>query len=127
VPVGGGALCGKDPHKVDKSGSLRARQLAKRLLRKGVDEARVTLGWSPGAARHLLIGRHPIYTGVMFVSLGWALVWQSWPALLTASGAAYLFWRKRPGLLGKPPLEADRRSDPFVAIFSISRESAFEK
>ena len=75
---------------MDKSGALRARQLAKRLVRKGVDEARVTLGWSPGAARHLLIGRHPIYTGVMFVSLGWALVWQSWPALLTASGAAYL-------------------------------------
>jgi protein-S-isoprenylcysteine O-methyltransferase Ste14 len=30
--------------------------------------------------------RHPIYTGVMFASSGWALVWQSWPALLTALG-----------------------------------------
>ena len=28
--------------------------------------------------------RHPIYTGLMFASLGWALVWQSWPALLMA-------------------------------------------
>jgi protein-S-isoprenylcysteine O-methyltransferase Ste14 len=28
--------------------------------------------------------RHPIYTGVMLSSLGWALVWQSWPALLLA-------------------------------------------
>ena len=28
--------------------------------------------------------RHPIYTGVMFASLGWALVWQSWPTLLMA-------------------------------------------
>jgi S-adenosylmethionine synthetase, C-terminal domain len=34
-PIGGGALCGKDPHKVDKCGTLRARQLAKRLVRNG--------------------------------------------------------------------------------------------
>jgi protein-S-isoprenylcysteine O-methyltransferase Ste14 len=26
--------------------------------------------------------RHPLYTSVMTVALGWALVWQSWPALL---------------------------------------------
>jgi protein-S-isoprenylcysteine O-methyltransferase Ste14 len=30
--------------------------------------------------------RHPLYTGVMLVSLGWAQVWQSWPALLMALG-----------------------------------------
>jgi hypothetical protein len=48
VPIGGGALSGKDPHKVDKCGALRARQLAKKLVRGGVDEASVTLGWSPG-------------------------------------------------------------------------------
>ena len=48
VPIGGGALAGKDPHKVDKCGALRARQLGKKLVRGGVDEARVTLGWSPG-------------------------------------------------------------------------------
>ena len=35
--------------------------------------------------------RHPIYTGVMFASLGWALVWQSWPALLAASGLIPFF------------------------------------
>ncbi|HEY5741321.1 MAG TPA: isoprenylcysteine carboxylmethyltransferase family protein [Terrimicrobiaceae bacterium] len=35
--------------------------------------------------------RHPIYSGVMFASLGWALVWQSWPALLTASGLIPFF------------------------------------
>jgi S-adenosylmethionine synthetase len=29
LPIGGGALAGKDPHKVDKCGALRARQLAK--------------------------------------------------------------------------------------------------
>ena len=38
----------KDPHKVDKCGALRARQLAKQLVREGVDEARVSLGWAPG-------------------------------------------------------------------------------
>lgn len=26
--------------------------------------------------------RHPLYTSVMAAALGWALVWQSWPALL---------------------------------------------
>jgi protein-S-isoprenylcysteine O-methyltransferase Ste14 len=35
--------------------------------------------------------RHPIYMGVMFASLGWALVWQSWPALLLALGLIPFF------------------------------------
>jgi S-adenosylmethionine synthetase len=48
VPIGGGALAGKDPHKVDKCGALRARQLAKDIVRSGIDEATVTLGWAPG-------------------------------------------------------------------------------
>lgn len=26
--------------------------------------------------------RHPLYTSVMLVSLGWSLIWQSWPALI---------------------------------------------
>jgi len=55
VPIGGGALPGKDPHKVDKCGALRARQLAKKLVRQGVDEARVTLGWAPGGDAPFLI------------------------------------------------------------------------
>ena len=28
--------------------------------------------------------RHPIYTGVMLSSFGWAQIWQSWPAILMA-------------------------------------------
>ena len=48
VPIGGGALCGKDPHKVDRAGAIRARQLAKSLVRQGAPEARVTVSWSPG-------------------------------------------------------------------------------
>jgi len=33
---------------VDKCGALRARQLAKRCYRGGVDKAKVILGWAPG-------------------------------------------------------------------------------
>jgi S-adenosylmethionine synthetase len=55
IPIGGGALSGKDPHKVDKCGALRARQLAKRLVRGGVDEAKVTLGWAPGGDTPFLV------------------------------------------------------------------------
>ncbi len=29
--------------------------------------------------------RHPLYTSVIAVAIGWALVWQSWPALLAAA------------------------------------------
>ena len=29
--------------------------------------------------------RHPLYTSVIVVAIGWALVWQSWPALLVAA------------------------------------------
>ena len=55
VPIGGGALSGKDPHKVDKCGALRARQLAKQLVREGSDEARVSLGWAPGGESPFLV------------------------------------------------------------------------
>ena len=50
VPIGGGALCGKDVWKVDRCGPLRARQLAKRLVAPGNHEAKVHLGWAPGEA-----------------------------------------------------------------------------
>ena len=29
--------------------------------------------------------RHPLYTSVIAVAIGWSLVWQSWPALLAAA------------------------------------------
>jgi S-adenosylmethionine synthetase len=49
VPIGGGALCGEDPHKIDRIGALSARQLAVRLVRDAAaGRARVTLGWLPG-------------------------------------------------------------------------------
>jgi protein-S-isoprenylcysteine O-methyltransferase Ste14 len=35
--------------------------------------------------------RHPLYTAVLCGSVGWALVWQSWPALLAALALGALF------------------------------------
>ena len=64
VPIGGGALAGKDPHKVDKCGALRARQLAKKLIGRRVDEARVMLGWAPGVDASFLIEASTTQGGV---------------------------------------------------------------
>jgi len=38
--------------------------------------------------------RHPLYTSVMLASLGWALIWQSWPALLPALALIPFFHAK---------------------------------
>lgn len=35
--------------------------------------------------------RHPLYTAVFCGSVGWGLVWRSWPALLAAGTVAVLF------------------------------------
>jgi protein-S-isoprenylcysteine O-methyltransferase Ste14 len=35
--------------------------------------------------------RHPLYTAVFCASAGWALVWQSWPALLATLALALFF------------------------------------
>lgn len=51
VPIGGGALCGKDAYKADRCGPLRARQLAVRLARATGTEATVWAGWFPGQER----------------------------------------------------------------------------
>jgi S-adenosylmethionine synthetase len=64
VPIGGGALAGKDPHKVDKCGALRARHLARKLVRAGVDEARVLLGWVPGGDAPFVIEATITHGGV---------------------------------------------------------------
>lgn len=48
VPIGGGALCGKDPHKPDRVGPLRGRQVAVRLAQCTGQRVTVHLGWLPG-------------------------------------------------------------------------------
>jgi S-adenosylmethionine synthetase len=48
VPIGGGAICGKDVHKPDRVGALRSRQVASRLATVTNQPATVTLGFLPG-------------------------------------------------------------------------------
>ena len=48
VPIGGGALCGKDPHKIDRVGPLRARQLARQIARANGTHTKVRFAWEPG-------------------------------------------------------------------------------
>ena len=38
--------------------------------------------------------RHPLYTSVMLVSVGWALIWQSWPADIPALALIPFFHAK---------------------------------
>lgn len=69
VPIGGGAMSGKDFFKVDRAGALHARRVAKAVVVTGVArEALVRIGWFPGdrSARLLSIeaeGGRSIDTG----------------------------------------------------------------
>lgn len=48
VPIGGGALSGKDPWRLDRAAALRTRQLALAMVATGfVREAQVTFAWAP--------------------------------------------------------------------------------
>jgi S-adenosylmethionine synthetase len=48
VPIGGGAICGKDVHKPDRAAALRSRQIAVRLSRALGQAATVQTGFLPG-------------------------------------------------------------------------------
>jgi S-adenosylmethionine synthetase len=50
VPIGGGALAGKDQFKADRIGTLRARHIAVRLAAATGLSATTTLAWFPGEA-----------------------------------------------------------------------------
>ncbi len=48
VPIGGGALSGKDPWRLDRAGAFRARQIALAIVDTGfARDALVTFGWGP--------------------------------------------------------------------------------
>lgn len=52
VAIGGGALSGKDPWRLDRAAALRTRQIAVAMVATGfVQEARVTFAWGPRDAR----------------------------------------------------------------------------
>jgi S-adenosylmethionine synthetase len=56
VPIGGGALSGKDFFKADRAGAIHARRVAKAIVMTGTaEEALVRLAWFPGDSSARLI------------------------------------------------------------------------
>ena len=61
IPIGGGAIYGKDPHKVDVCGAFAARQLALTLVKKyNYYSVLTTLAWSPGEKSPYIIEAYEI-------------------------------------------------------------------
>lgn len=61
IPIGGGAIYGKDPHKIDVCGALRARELALQLVKEhGYYSVFTTLAWSPGEEAPSIIQAYAI-------------------------------------------------------------------
>ncbi len=57
VPLGGGALSGKDPWRLDRAGTFRARQIALAIVETGfVQDALVTFVWAPRDPRPSHVG-----------------------------------------------------------------------
>ncbi len=48
IPIGGGALYGKDPSHIDRVGARQAREMALREVRNGAGECMVRLTYAPG-------------------------------------------------------------------------------
>jgi protein-S-isoprenylcysteine O-methyltransferase Ste14 len=68
--------------------------------------------------------RHPLYTSVMLASLGWSLIWQSWPALVAALVLVPFFHakarREERWLRGQFPgyVDYERRVPRFIPRFA---------
>lgn len=61
IPIGGGAIYGKDPHKIDVCGPLRAREIALKLVKDyGFYSVFITLAWSPGEQSPYIIEAYEI-------------------------------------------------------------------
>ena len=61
IAIGGGAICGKDPHKVDVCGAFKARNLALKLVEElNCYSVFTTLAWSPGEEAPYLIEAYQI-------------------------------------------------------------------
>jgi S-adenosylmethionine synthetase len=94
VPIGGGALSGKDFFKADRAGAILARRLAKAVVMSGAaPECTATLAIAPGDREFRIVS---------LVGCGAALDPRRWDALtdlsLTASGGSYA------GMTGLPNL-----------------------
>jgi len=61
VPIGGGAIYGKDPHKIDVCGAFRAREIALKLVKEhNYYSVLVNLAWSPGEMSPYIIEAYEI-------------------------------------------------------------------
>ena len=61
IPIGGGAIYGKDPHKVDVCGALKARELAVKLVKEhNFYSVLTTLSWAPGEETPCVIEAYEI-------------------------------------------------------------------
>ncbi len=61
IPIGGGAIYGKDPHKIDVCGALRVRELAVKLVKEhGYHSVLTSLAWSPGEKAPYIIEAYEI-------------------------------------------------------------------
>jgi S-adenosylmethionine synthetase len=86
VPIGGGALSGKDFFKADRAGAILARRLAKLVVQTGaMRECKATLAFLPGAEQATIVSLRS--------SSGRDLECSRWSALtdrsLAAAGEAY--------------------------------------
>jgi len=63
---GGGALCGKDPTKVDRSGAYMARYIAKNIVWSGLaDKCEVALSYAIGKANPVAVSVESFGTGII--------------------------------------------------------------
>jgi len=107
VPVGGGAWCGKDFHKVDRLGGLLARRLALlAVCRAGCQEARTVLEYIPGCDRPVAVdlfldGRHYPRDALRFLGdskIGNLEVWQAYVKAKTLLPELARWGHQNPGL-----------------------------
>jgi hypothetical protein len=63
VPIGGGALAGKDPTHVDRAGASLAREMAIAAVRQGSSECLVRVTFAPGVDAPIDVTREIWYEG----------------------------------------------------------------
>jgi S-adenosylmethionine synthetase len=56
VPIGGGALCGKDFAHIDRAAAMAAREAAVEVVKGGARECKVTLAYAPNLEEPLEVG-----------------------------------------------------------------------
>jgi S-adenosylmethionine synthetase len=77
VPLGGGAIYGKDPMHVDRFGARQARQIALDAVKRGAGECLVRAVYAPNVAEpldvHVETSRGDVRVAVESLVLGWLM------------------------------------------------------